>query len=148
MLGYWRDADATAAKLASGWLPTGDSAHVDDRGQYVFHGRADDLIKSGGYRIGPAEIEAALLLHPAVAECAAVGLPDPVRGQVVTAFVRLRDPDDASEALSDELRQRVRGTVGAHAYPREVGYVAELPRTATGKVDRRALRELRGAVRP
>jgi acetyl-CoA synthetase len=142
MLRYWGDAGATAAKVASGWLPTGDSAHFDDRGQLVFHGREDDLIKSGGYRIGPAEVEAALLLHPAVAECAVVGLPDPVRGQVVTAFIRLRDPDDESEALTDELTRQVRGSVGAHAYPRELNYVADLPRTTTGKVDRASLRRL------
>jgi acetyl-CoA synthetase len=140
MLGYWRDEAATQAKLGSGWLPTGDSVHADAAGQIYFHGRGDDLIKSGGYRLGPAEIEAALLLHPAVAECAVVGLPDATRGQVVAAFVRLRDSAESSETLSDALREQVRGRVGAHAYPREIAYVADLPRTATGKVDRRALR--------
>jgi acetyl-CoA synthetase len=140
MLGYWRDEAATQAKLGSGWLPTGDSVHADAAGQVYFHGRGDDLIKSGGYRLGPAEIEAALLLHPAVAECAVVGLPDETRGQIVAAFVRLRDPELSSDSLSDALREQVRGRVGAHAYPREIAYVADLPRTATGKVDRRALR--------
>jgi acetyl-CoA synthetase len=141
MLGYWNDPEATARKLADGWLPTGDTAHVDDRGQFFFHGRSDDMIKSGAYRIGPAEVEAAVLLHPAVAECAVVGLPDPVRGQVVTAFVRLRAPEAAGDELTATLQREVRERVGAHAQPRDVRYVSELPRTTTGKVDRRVLRE-------
>ena len=141
MLGYWNDREATARKLAGGWLPTGDTAHVDEHGQFFFHGRSDDMIKSGAYRIGPAEIEAAVLVHPAVAECAVVGLPDPVRGQVVTAFVRLRSPEAAGDELTATLQNQVREKVGAHAYPREVRYVAELPRTTTGKVDRKTLRE-------
>jgi acetyl-CoA synthetase len=140
MLGYWRDRDATEAKLGTGWMPTGDGVHADEEGRLFFHGRGDDLIKSGGYRIGPAEVEAALLAHPAVADCAVVGLPDPVRGQAVTAFVRLREPGQESDALGDELRRAVRERVGAHAYPRDVAYVSELPRTAMGKLDRAALR--------
>ena len=141
MLGYWNDPDATAAKIVDGWLPTGDTAHVDERGEFFFHGRSDDMIKSGAYRIGPAEVEAAVLLHSAVAECAVVGLPDPVRGQIVTAFVRLRGPDAASDELTAALQQQVREKVGAHAYPRDVRYVADLPRTTLGKVDRKTLRE-------
>jgi acetyl-CoA synthetase len=140
MLGYWRDPAATEAKLGSGWMPTGDGVHGDEGGRLFFHGRGDDLIKSGGYRIGPAEVEAALLAHPAVADCAVVGLPDPVRGQAVTAFVRLRDPGEQSDALGDELRRAVRERVGAHAYPRDVAYVSELPRTPMGKLDRARLR--------
>jgi acetyl-CoA synthetase len=139
MLGYWNQPQATERKLAGGWMATGDTAHADERGQIFFHGRADDIIKSGAYRIGPAEVEAALLLDASVAECAVVGLPDAARGEVVTAFVRLRD-GVADEALTARLQQRVRAKVGAHAYPRDVRYLGELPRTSTGKVDRAGLR--------
>jgi acetyl-CoA synthetase len=148
MLSYWNDPEATARKLAGGWLPTGDTAHADERGQLHFHGRSDDLIKSGGYRIGPAEIEAALLRDPTVAECAVVGLPDAVRGEVVTAFVRLRDPAGAGDELTKVLQRQVRGAVGAHAYPRSVRYVEDLPRTTTGKVDRATLRRKFAEVTP
>jgi acetyl-CoA synthetase len=140
LLGYWDAPDATAAKVRGGWLLTGDTVHRDERGQLHFHGRADDLIKSGGYRIGPAEDEAALLLDDSVVECAVVGLPDPVRGQAVTAFVRLRAGTTGSDALDVTLRELVRARVGAHAYPREFRYVDELPHTSTGKIDRAALR--------
>jgi acetyl-CoA synthetase len=121
-------------------MGTGDTAHADERGQIFFHGRSDDLIKSGAYRIGPAEVEAALLLDASVAECAVVGLPDAARGEVVTAFVRLRPDDAGDDALTERLQQRVRSKVGAHAYPRVVRYLGELPRTSTGKVDRAGLR--------
>jgi acetyl-CoA synthetase len=140
MLGYWNQPEATRRKLAGGWLPTGDTAHADDRGQIFFHGRSDDIIKSGAYRIGPAEVEAALLLDASVAECAVVGLPDAARGEVVTAFVRLRGEAGHSDELIEHLQQRVRAKVGKHAYPRDVRFVGELPRTSTGKVDRATLR--------
>src|SRR5690606_32130155 len=139
MLEYWRAPAATAAKVRGGWLLTGDIAHADAEGQFHFHGRDDDIIKSGGYRLGPAEVEAAILRQPGVAGCAVVGLPDPVRGQVVTAFVQLH-AGQPSEDLSQRLRERVRAEVGAHAYPRTVHYVQSLPLTTTGKVDRAALR--------
>jgi acetyl-CoA synthetase len=140
MLGYWNQPEATERKLAGGWMGTGDTAHADERGQIFFHGRSDDLIKSGAYRIGPAEVEAALLLDASVAECAVVGLPDAARGEVVTAFVRLRSADAGDDALTERLQQHVRAKVGAHAYPRVVRYLGELPRTSTGKVDRAGLR--------
>lgn len=144
MLRYWNDPEATARKVIGGWLPTGDTMHVDAAGQLFYHGRSDDIIKSGGYRIGPAEVEAALLLHPAVAECAVVGLPDPVRGQAITAFVRLRERPDDDDALITALQQEVRGKVGAHAYPRSIRFVDDLPQTSTGKVSRAALRSTYG----
>ena len=140
MLGYWNAPEATAAKCRNGWLLTGDLAHVDGDRNLHFHGRADDVIKSGGYRIGPAEVEAVLLSAAEVAECAVVGLPDPERGQAVTAFIRLGDGYAQSEALTRALQARVRAKVGAHAYPRHLEYVASLPKTSTGKVNRRALR--------
>jgi acetyl-CoA synthetase len=141
MLGYWNSPEATAAKFRNGWLVTGDFGQFDAAGNLHFHGRADDLIKSGGYRIGPAEIESALYTHPAVADCAVVGLPDPVRGQEVVAYVVLAAGHDADPELTVDLQARVRRQVGAHAYPRRVEYVTALAKTSTGKVDRRALRD-------
>jgi acetyl-CoA synthetase len=140
MLGYWQAESATAAKIRDGWLLTGDNAHVDDAGQMFFHGRNDDIIKSGGYRLGPAEIESAICTHLAVAECAVIGIPDPARGEIVAAFVRLKDGARADAELSKALQSSVRNRVGAHASPRAVRYVTELPRTVTGKVDRARLR--------
>lgn len=143
MLRYWHAPAETARKVTGGWLLTGDMAHADEAGQIYFHGRDDDIIKSGGYRLGPAEIEAALLAHPAVAESAVVGTPDPLRGQAVTAFVRLRERSPQTSELTGELQQQVRSAVGPHAVPRAVCYVADLPRTSTGKVSRAALRDQR-----
>jgi acetyl-CoA synthetase len=140
MLRYWNNPEATDGKLRDGWLLTGDSAHADADGNLFFHGRSDDMIKSGGYRLGPAEIEAALLVNPAVHECAVVGLPDPERGQVVTAFVILAAGADGTPELTSDLQAGVRSRVGAHAYPRTVHYLSALARTSTGKVDRGALR--------
>lgn len=140
MLRYWNAPEATAAKFRNGWLLTGDCAHVDDRGNLHFHGRDDDLIKSGGYRLGPSEIEAALLRDAAVEQAAVVGLPDAERGTVITAYVVLAAGSDASPELARRLQQEVRERVGAHAYPRRVEFVDRLERTSTGKIDRRALR--------
>lgn len=140
MLRYWRNENATAAKIRDGWLLTGDTAHTDEHGQLFFHGRADDIIKSGGYRLGPVEIESAVLAHAGVAECAVVGLPDSARGETVTAFVRLHDGVAADDDLTRALQDQVRARVGAHAYPRSIRYVTALPRTTGGKVDRARLR--------
>ena len=144
MLRYWNAPEATAAKFRNGWLLTGDSAHADADGNLFFHGRADDIIKSGGYRLGPAEIEGAILVHPDVAECAVVGLPDPERGQAVTAFVVLVAGAVPSPELTIELQSRVRAKVGAHAYPRHIEYVEGLAKSSTGKVDRASLRRAHG----
>lgn len=140
MLEYWRNAAATASKIVDGWLLTGDTAHRNSDGTMYFHGRNDDIIKSGAYRLGPAEIEAAVLRAPDVVACAVIGLPDPVRGEIVSAVVELAagaTPNDAREAAIVDL---VRSTVGAHAYPRDIRYIERLPRTTTGKVDRASLR--------
>jgi acetyl-CoA synthetase len=141
MLRYWNAPEATAKKIREGWLLTGDAGHADNRGQLYFHGRTDDLIKSGGYRIGPAEIEAAILLDPSFVECAVIGIPDPVRGQAVAAYVRLAAGREATEDLTKALQDRVRTKVGAHAYPRTVTYVESLPKTTTGKINRNELRQ-------
>ncbi|MGD9700883.1 MAG: AMP-binding protein [Acidimicrobiia bacterium] len=140
MLRYWNRPEATAAKVRGGWLLTGDTVHWNDDGTLQFHGRNDDVIKSGAYRLGPAEIEAAVLRAPGVAECAVIGLPDPIRGQIVAAIVRLHPGATGDDELSAEIRASVRSLVGAHASPREIRYLDELPRTTTNKIDRAALR--------
>jgi acetyl-CoA synthetase len=139
-LGYWRDEEATAAKVRDGWLHTGDLAEVDDEGTYRSIGRVDDLISSGGYRIGPGEIEGSLGAHEAVAMSAVVAAPDERRGQVPKAFVVLRPGREPSDELADTLRAHVRSRLAPHEVPREIVFVDDLPRTTTGKIMRRALR--------
>ncbi len=140
-LEYWNDPAATRGLLRNGWIVTGDLGRRDEDGYFWFEGRADDMIKSAGYRIGPFEVESALLKHPAVAEAAVIGAPDDMRGQIVKAFVVLRPGFTGSEELSGELVTTVKSTVGRHQYPRLIEYVAALPKTETGKIQRFALRQ-------
>jgi acetyl-CoA synthetase len=140
-LSYWNDPEASRELVRNGWIITGDLGRRDDDGYFWFEGRADDMIKSAGYRIGPFEVESALLKHPAVAEAAVIGKPDDMRGQIVKAFVVLRSGYQSSDALSDELVQAVKSTVGRHQYPRLIEYVGSLPKTETGKIQRFALRQ-------
>ena len=138
---YWNDAEATRALVKHGWIVTGDLGRRDSDGYFWFEGRADDMIKSAGYRIGPFEVESALLKHPAVAEAAVIGKADALRGQIVKSFVVLRQGYAGSDALSDELVSMVKNSVGRHQYPREIEYVDALPKTETGKIQRFALRQ-------
>ena len=139
-LAYWRNPEATAAKFAGDWLLTGDMARQDEDGYLHFLGRDDDVITSGGYRIGPGEIEDCLLRHPAVAMAAAVGVPDPERTERVKAFLVLNDGYEAGGALAREIQAWVKTRLAAHEYPREVAFLDALPMTATGKIMRRELR--------
>jgi acetyl-CoA synthetase len=140
-LGYWNNPEAERwLRRGEGWIVTGDLGRQDADGFLWFEGRADDVIKSAGYRIGPFEVESALLTHPAVAEAAAVGKPDPARGHIVKAFVVLRPGHTDSSALREELVAAARRALGAHAYPREIEVVTELPKTNTGKIQRFLLR--------
>ncbi len=139
-LGYWRNEEATALRFRGDWLVSGDLGARDQQGYFRFIGRDDDLITSGGYRIGPGEIEACLQRHPAVALAAVVGEPDPIRTEIVKAVVVLRPGFAPTPALAAELQEHVRSRLAAHEYPRIVQFVAELPLTATGKIIRRALR--------
>ena len=141
-LEYWRDADATARKVVGGWVLTGDLAEQDEDGRIRFVGRADDLISSGGYRIGPGEIEACLAGHPLVTLAAVIGVPDAVRGQAVKAFVVLAPGAVATDGLAAELQALVRRRLAAYAYPRAVEFVDALPTTTTGKIRRSELRRL------
>lgn len=141
MLEYWNRPDATAEKYRGEWLLTGDLGREDADGYLWFESRKDDVISSMGYRIGPGEIEESLMGHPAVAMCAVIGVPDEVRGQVPAAFVVLRDGFEPGEELASELQGHVRTRLAAHEVPRRVTFVDDLPRTTTGKIMRRALRD-------
>jgi acetyl-CoA synthetase len=141
MLEYWRNPQATEEKFHGNWLLTGDLARQDADGYIWFESRKDDVINSAGYRIGPGEIEQSLGGHEAVAMAAVIGVPDERRGQVPQAFVVLRPGVTASRELAEELRAHVRARLAAHEVPREVVFLDELPRTTTGKIMRRALRE-------
>jgi len=140
-LGYWEDPVATAAKFAGDWCRTGDQAAADADGYLWYHGRADDMIKSAGYRIGPTEIENCLVRHPAVANCAVVPIPDETRGSLIKAFVLLAPGHSASDALKDSIREHVKRHLAPYQQPREIEFIAELPMTTTGKVQRKVLRE-------
>jgi acetyl-CoA synthetase len=139
--GYWRDDDATAAAFQGGWYFTGDKARRDDDGYFWFEGRSDDVITSSAYRIGPFEVESALVEHPAVAEAAVVGRDDPERTQIVCAFVLLAPGHTGSDALAKELQDHVKKTTAPYKYPRELHFVEELPKTVSGKIRRTELRQ-------
>jgi acetyl-CoA synthetase len=140
-LEYWRNPQATQEKFAGDYLLTGDLGRQDKDGYFWFLGRADDVITSAGYRIGPGEIEDCLMKHPAVALAAAVGVPDPVRTEVVKAFLVLKPGREGSAALAREIQDFVKTRLAAHEYPRLVEFVDALPMTTTGKVMRRELRK-------
>jgi len=138
---YWGRPDATREKFIGDWMTTGDQGLVDDDGYLTFIGRDDDVITSAGYRIGPGEIEDCLIRHPAVALAAVVGKPDPVRTEIVKAFIVLKEGTEPADALAAEIQAFVRTRLSAHEYPREVAFIDEMPMTTTGKVIRRLLRE-------
>jgi acetyl-CoA synthetase len=140
LLEYWNRPEATREKFMGSWLRTGDLARVDEEGYFWFESRIDDVIKSAGYRIGPNEIEESLLRHKAVANTAVVGAPDPVRGQVVKAYVQLRDGFVPSPEQEAQLKAHVKEDLAAYQYPRLIEFVDSLPLTSSGKVDRGALR--------
>ena len=140
-LEYWGRPEATRDKFIGDWMTTGDQGVVDEEGYITFVGRDDDVITSSGFRIGPGEIEDCLLRHPAVALAAVVGKPDPVRTEIVKAFVVLKQGQAASDALAAERQGFVRTRLSAHEYPREVAFIDQMPMTTTGKVIRRMLRE-------
>ena len=139
--GYYKNEEETQASRRGEWYLTGDRAQVDDDGYFWFVGRADDVISSGAYRIGPFEVESALLEHPAVAESAVVGSPDADRGNIVKAFVVLRPGYEASAALTKELQEHCKAVTAPYKYPREIEYIAELPKTRSGKIRRVELRQ-------
>jgi acetyl-CoA synthetase/medium-chain acyl-CoA synthetase len=137
---YWKAPEETAGSYLGDWYITGDRGIADEDGYFWFVGRADDVIISAGYRIGPFEVESALVEHPAVVESAAVASPDPDRGQVVKAFVVLAQGHEPSDALAAELQEHVKKVTAPYKYPRKVEFVDELPKTISGKIRRVELR--------
>ncbi len=140
-LGYYRDEELTNSAWHDGYYHTGDTAWRDEHGYYWFVGRTDDVIKSSGYRIGPFEVESALLEHPAVLECAITGMPHPIRGQIVKATVVLSKGYSPSDELIKELQEHVKHTTAPYKYPRVIEFVEELPKTISGKIRRVQIRE-------
>ncbi|MBS4030225.1 MAG: acyl-CoA synthetase [Clostridiales bacterium] len=139
---YWQNEEATLKKFAGDWLLTGDTGHYDEDGYFWFEGRTDDVITSAGYRIGPSEIEDCLLKHPSVSLSAVVGSPDEIRGDIVKAFIILRDGYADTPETAAEIQGFVKSRLAAHEYPREIEFVKELPMTVTGKVKRGDLRKM------
>ncbi|MBW3603934.1 MAG: AMP-binding protein [Actinobacteria bacterium] len=142
--GYWQDDEANAESFRGDWYLTGDRAHVDEDGYFWFVSRDDDIIISAGYRIGPFEVESAIIEHPAVAETAVIGVRDSERGQVVKAFVVLAADHSASDDLATEIQDHVKTVTAPYKYPRYVEFADELPKTVSGKVRRVELREREG----
>ncbi len=140
-IGYYKNDDETRAAYRGDWFLTGDRAQIDDDGYFWFVGRADDVISSGAYRIGPFEVESALLEHPAVLESAVVGSPDADRGNIVKAFVVLRPGLTGDAALVRELQDHCKRVTAPYKYPREIAFVPDLPKTRSGKIRRVELRQ-------
>jgi acetyl-CoA synthetase len=140
-LEYWKNPQATRDKFIGDWGCTGDQAKMDQDGYLWYQGRSDDVIKSAGYRIGPAEIESCLVKHPAVANAAAIGKADPTRGAIVKAFIVLQPGEAPSQGLIDEIQKHVRTRLAPYEYPREIEFIVALPMTTTGKVQRKELRK-------
>ncbi|CAO0823717.1 4-hydroxybutyrate--CoA ligase 1 [Desulfarculales bacterium] len=142
---YWKDANAMASSFRGEFYYTGDRAYRDEDGYFWFVGRDDDIIKSSGYRIGPFEVENALIAHPAIAECAVVGVEDPkgIRGTLVKAFIVLAQGYNPSSDLTSDIQEYVKKTTALYKYPRLVEYVQELPKTISGKILRRELRKMK-----
>ena len=138
---YWKNPSAMAEKFVNGWCVTGDNGHMDEKGYVYFQGRSDDVIKTSGYRVGPAEVEAKIIEHPAVASCAVIGVPDERRGQSIKAFIKLLPGHHPSQQMIDEIQQHVKTRLAAHEYPRDLEFIDEFPVTVTGKIKRRDLRE-------
>ncbi len=141
LLEYWNNPVATRDKFAGDWLLTGDLGVRDEDGYFWYRSRADDVITSAGYRIGPGEIEEALLRHPAVRLAAAIGVPDAVRTESIKAFLVLAEDQQPTDALAQEIREFVKTRLARHEYPRDIEFVDALPTTTTGKIMRRELRE-------
>ncbi len=139
MIEYWGNPEATRRQFRNGWIMTGDQGTLDEAGYIRFLGRDDDMIASAGYRIGPAEVEESLVRHPRVAEVAVIPAPDPIRGQVVKAMVVLAEGCHGGDELTAELQAQVKTQLAAYKYPRIVEYVARLPKTTTGKLNRKRL---------
>jgi benzoate-CoA ligase len=137
---YWNQRDKTRATFQGEWTMSGDKYSVDADGYYVYAGRSDDMLKVSGQYVSPFEVESAIQTHPAVLEAAVVGHTDADKLVKPQAFVVLKKPEDASDALAAELKAHVKERLASFKYPRWIEFVAELPKTATGKIQRYKLR--------
>ena len=145
--GLWRDPERykrTYYWISPDWFVTGDMAFIDEEGYFWYQGRADDVIKTSGYRVGPFDVESVLVEHPAVAEAAAIGKPDPeeIRGEIIKVFVVLRPTHTPSEELKEEIRNWCKERLARYAYPREIEFRDALPKTRSGKIMRRVLKAM------
>lgn len=141
-LEYWRNPLATKEKFIGDWMRTGDYGKKDKNGNFWFSGRQDDIIESGGFRIGPGEVEDCLMQHPAVALVGVIGVADPVRGEIVKAFILPHAGVTLDKALEQSIKDHVKKRLEAHAYPRELAFLKEMPRTKTEKILRNELRKI------
>ncbi|OGS40417.1 MAG: acyl-CoA synthetase [Euryarchaeota archaeon RBG_13_31_8] len=139
---YWNKPEKTIESFVGDWFLSGDVLYQDEEGYYWFSGRNDDLIKASGYRISPFEVESAIISHPDVLECAVVGSPDLVRGTIIKAFVVLHDKKKASDNLVKEIQEHTKKVAAPYKYPREIEFVEDLPKTQSGKIKRKQLREM------
>ena len=143
-LKYWENDEATNEKVKNGWLHTGDFAYKDEEGYFYFKGREDDIINTSGYRVGPSEVEDAILSHPEVSMVAVIGVPDKLRGQIIKAFIVPSDQNNVltqNDKLKQSIQNHVKLKLAVHEYPRLIVFVSELPLTTTGKIIRKDLRE-------
>lgn len=140
MQAIWNNPEKYESYFIGDWYVSGDSAYMDEDGYFWFQGRVDDVIMTSGERVGPFEVESKLVEHPAVAEAGVIGKPDPVRGEIIKAFVALRSGYEASEDLKEDIRQFVKKGLAAHAAPREIEFCEKLPKTRSGKIMRRVLK--------
>ncbi|OGV90541.1 hypothetical protein A2783_00810 [Microgenomates group bacterium RIFCSPHIGHO2_01_FULL_45_11] len=140
MKSIWRRPKKYASYFSKGWYISGDRAYKDKDGYFWFIGRADDVIKTAGERVGPFEVESALIEHSAVIEAGVIGKPDPLRGEIIKAFVKLKKEVKPTEALKEDIAQFVKKHLAGHAYPREIEFIDKLPKTRSGKIMRRLLK--------
>jgi len=136
----WRRPKKYKKYFKKGWFLTGDLAYKDKDGYFWFVGRADDIIKTSGERVGPFEVESVLVSHPDIAEAGVIGKPDPLRGEIIKAFVCLKPGRRGSERLKEEIKLFVKKELAGHAHPREIEFIDTLPKTRSGKIVRRLLK--------
>jgi acetyl-CoA synthetase len=141
---YWKEPEKTAAARLGDWHLTGDLGYVDEDGYYWLKSRDDDIIITSGYRVGPGEVESAILEHPDVEQVGVIGVPDETRGEIIKAFVQPVSGVVGDDDLRSEIQQLVRERLAKHEYPREIEFIDELPQTTTGKIQRTALRDREG----
>lgn len=140
MIKIWRRSKKYKSYFTKGWYITGDRALMDKDGYFWFVGRSDDVIKTSGERVGPFEVENALIEHPAIIEAGVIGKPDPLRGEIIKAFIVLKKGYKGTDKLKDDIKKFVKKHLAGHAYPREIEFVKKLPKTQSGKIIRRILK--------